>query len=81
LCRYRDINKACHKDNYPTPFVDQIFDDYVSSDIFSLMDGFSDYNQINILRMDQHKTSFIFPWGAFAYQKLALGLKNASVTF
>jgi hypothetical protein len=21
---YRDINKACPKDNYPTPFIDQI---------------------------------------------------------
>jgi hypothetical protein len=24
---YRDINKSCPKDNFPTPFVDQIFDD------------------------------------------------------
>jgi hypothetical protein len=24
---YRDINKACPKDNYPTPFIDQIVDD------------------------------------------------------
>jgi hypothetical protein len=23
---YRDINKSCPKDNFPTPFVDQIFD-------------------------------------------------------
>jgi hypothetical protein len=58
---YRDINKACPKDNYPTPFFDQIVDDCVESEIFSLMDGFSSYNQINILPTDQHKTSFIFP--------------------
>jgi hypothetical protein len=64
---YRDIKQACAKDNFPTPFVDQIVDDCAGSEIFSLMDGFSGYNQINILLMDQHKTSFIFPWGTFAY--------------
>jgi hypothetical protein len=58
---YRDINKACPKDNFPTPFVDQIVDDCAGSEIFSLMDGFSRYNQINIVPKDQHKTSFICP--------------------
>jgi hypothetical protein len=45
------------------------------------MDGFSSYNQINILPTDQHKTSFIFPWGSFAYQKPPFGLKNVGETF
>jgi hypothetical protein len=75
---YRDINKACPKDNYPTPFVDQIVDDSAKSEIFSLMDGFSGYNQINILPVDQHKTTFIFPWGTFAYCN---GLKNIGAPF
>jgi hypothetical protein len=78
---YRDINKACPKDNFPTPFVDQIVDDCAGSEIFSLMDGFSGYNQINIAPEDQHKTAFICPWGTFAYRKLPFGLKNAGATF
>ena len=45
------------------------------------MDGFSDYNQIEILPTDQHKTTFICPWGTFAYNKLPLNLKNVGVTF
>ena len=45
------------------------------------MDGFSGYNQIQIKPMDQQKTSFIFPWGTFAYQKMPFGLKNAGATF
>jgi hypothetical protein len=32
---YRDINKACPKANYPTPFIDQIVDDYADNEIFS----------------------------------------------
>jgi hypothetical protein len=78
---YRNINKSCSKDNYPTPFFDQIVDNCARSEIFSLMDGFSSYNQINILLVDKHKISFIFPWGTFAYQKLPFGSKNIGVTF
>jgi hypothetical protein len=78
---YRDINKACPIYNYPTPFVDQIMDNYASREIFSLMDGFSRYNQINILPTDQHKTTFIFPWRTFSYRKLPFSLKNVGATF
>jgi hypothetical protein len=78
---YRDINKACPKDNFPTPCVDQIVDDCAGSEIFSLMDGFSGYNQINIAHEDQHKTAFVFPWGTFAYRKLPFSLKNVGTTF
>ena len=45
------------------------------------MDGFSGYNQIDILPANQHKTTFIYPWGTFAYRKLPFGLKNAGATF
>jgi len=78
---YRDINQACPKDNYPTPYIDQIIDDCVGSKIFSFMDGFSGYNQINILPADQPKMAFICPWGTFAYCKLPFGLKNTGATF
>jgi hypothetical protein len=78
---YRDINKACPKDNFPTPFVNHIVDDCARSEIFSLMDGFSGYNQLNIVHEDQHKTTFIYPWGTFTYQKLPFSLKNVGATF
>eukprot|EP00253_Pinus_taeda_P022601 PITA_22601 len=78
---YRDINRACPKDNYPTPFIDQLIDECAGSEIYSFMDGFSGYNQINIAPADQHKMTFICPWGTFAYKKLPFGLKNAGATF
>ena len=78
---YRDVNQACPKDNYPTPFIDQIIDECAGCEIFSFMDGFSGYNQINIHPQDQSKTAFICPWGTFAYQKLPFGLKNSGATF
>ena len=45
------------------------------------MDGFSGYNQIQIKPKDQHKTSFTYPWGTFAYKKMPFGLKNVGATF
>ena len=43
---FQDLNKACPKDNYPMPFIDQILDDCSGDEIFSFMDGFSGYNQM-----------------------------------
>jgi putative transposase len=77
----RDLNKSCPKDNYPTPFINQIIDNYTGSIIFSFMDVFFGYNQIDILPTDQQKIAFIFPWWRFAYQKLPFGLKNVGATF
>ena len=41
-----DLNHACPKDNFLTPFIDQILDECAGSEVFSFMDGFSGYNQI-----------------------------------
>jgi hypothetical protein len=76
-----DLNKACPKDNFPTPFIDQIIDECVGCEFFSFMDGFLGYNQIQINPEDQHKTTFICPWGTFSYKKMPFGLKNVGATF
>ena len=53
----------------------------VGSEVFSFIDGFFGYNQIQIKPEDQHNTAFICPWGTFAYQKMPFGLKNTESTF
>ena len=45
------------------------------------MDGFFEYNQIQIKPKDQHKTAFICPLGTFSYRKMPFGLKNVGATF
>jgi hypothetical protein len=72
---FRDLNKACPKDNFSTRFNDQILDECAGSEIFSFMDGFFCYNQIEICLEDQHKMTFICPWGTFSYKKMSFGLK------
>jgi hypothetical protein len=77
---FRDLNNACPKDNFPTPFIDQVIDDCAGHEALSFMDGFSGYNQIQIHPADQYKTAFITPWGTFAYRVMPFGLKNAGAT-
>jgi hypothetical protein len=35
---FRDLNKAYSKDNFPTPFIDQILDECTGNEVFSFMD-------------------------------------------
>ena len=62
---FRDLNLAFPKDNYPTSFIDQIIDECAGNEIFSFMDGFSGYNQIQIKKEYQHKMNFILPWATY----------------
>jgi hypothetical protein len=39
------------------------------------------YNQIQIHPVDPYKTTFITPWGTFAYRVMPFSLKNADATF
>jgi hypothetical protein len=78
---FHDLNKACPKDNFPIPFIDHIVDECAGCEVFSFMDGFSGYNQIQIKPKDQHKTTFICPSGTVSYRKMSFGLKNVGATF
>jgi hypothetical protein len=43
---FHELNKACPKDNFPTPFIDQIINECVGSEFFYFMDEFLGYNEI-----------------------------------
>jgi hypothetical protein len=78
---YRELNKDTQKDHFPLPFIDQVLDTLAGKKLFSFLDGFSGYNQIQISPEDQYKTTFTCPWGTFAYRVLPFGLCNTPFTF
>lgn len=78
---FLDLNKACTKDNYPTPFIDQVIDTCAGYEALSFMDGFSVYNQIHIRHTDQYKTTFTTTWGNFSDHIMPFSLKNVGTTF
>jgi hypothetical protein len=47
----------------------------------SMLDGFSGYNQVLVAEEDRPKTTFVTPWGTYAYVIIPFGLKNAGATF
>ena len=47
---FTNLNKACPKDSYPLPRIDQLVDLTAGHRLLSFMDTFSGYNQI---RMDE----------------------------
>ena len=78
---FTDLNKACPKDSYPLPRIDQLVDSTVGHKLLSFMDAFSGYNQIKMDEADQEKTSFIISQGLFCYKVMPFGLKNAAATY
>lgn len=78
---FRDLNKACPKDDFPLPNIDIIVDLTAGHAMLSLMDGFSGYSQIKIAPEDQHKTTFTCPWGTYCWNVMPFGLKNARATY
>jgi hypothetical protein len=45
---YKELNKAIQKDHFPLPFIDQVLDTLVGNKLFSFLDSFSGYNEIQI---------------------------------
>jgi hypothetical protein len=43
---FRNLNKACPKDEFPLPNMDLLIDSAAGHAMFSFLDGFSGYNQI-----------------------------------
>ncbi|CAL8153305.1 unnamed protein product [Prunus armeniaca] len=41
---YTDLNKACPKDNFPLPRIDQLVDSTSGNQLLSFMDAYSGYN-------------------------------------
>jgi len=54
-----NLNKACPKDSYPLPRIDQLVDAMARYELLSFMDAYSGYNQIRMHPPDEDKTAFI----------------------
>ena len=78
---FTNLNKACLKDSYPLPRIDQLVDSTTGHKLLSFIDAFSGYNQIKMDEVNQEKTSFVTSQGLFCYEVIPFGLKNAGATY
>jgi len=82
ICQdYRKLNNVTKKDHFPLPFTDTLLDVVVGHEMYSLMDGFLEYNQIGINKAHQLLTAFTTDVGVYAHSKIPFGLCNAPATY
>jgi hypothetical protein len=75
------LNKACSKDPFPLPRIDQVIDSMVGSELLCFLDVYSGYHQIKMKESDQLATSFATPYGTYCYVTMPFGLKNTGATY
>jgi hypothetical protein len=78
---YTSLNKACPKDPFPLPRIDQIMDSTANYDLLCFLDAYSDFHQISMSREDEEHTAFITVDSLFCFVSMPYGLKNALPTF
>ncbi|KAK0574861.1 hypothetical protein LWI29_030216 [Acer saccharum] len=78
---FTDLNKACPKDSFPLPRIDQLVDATSGHELLSFMDAYSGYNQIRMDESNEAKTAFITDRGVYCYRVMPFGLKNAGATY
>ena len=78
---FTDLNKACLKDSFPLPRIDQLVDSIAGHKLLTFMDAFSGHNQIKMDEEDQKKTAFITSQGLYCYKVMPFELKNAGATY
>ena len=78
---FTDLNKACPKDLFPMPRIDQLVDATVGHPRMSFLDAFQGYHQIPLALDDQEKTAFVTPTRNYYYKVMPCDLKNARSTY
>ncbi len=78
---YRKLNEVTVKDSYPIPRMDDCLDSLGEATIFTGLDAYSGYWQMNVAKKDRHKTAFTCHAGTFQCVRMPFGLTNAPATF
>ena len=78
---FKKLNKACPKDSYPLPRIDQLMDATSDHELLTFMDAFFGYNQIRMAPEDEEKITFITNRVLYCYRVMPFGLKNTGVTY
>src|SRR4051812_8711094 len=78
---YTNLNKACPKDPFPLPQIDQVIDSTARCELLSFVDAYSGFHKIALNPDDQIETAFITPYGAYWYRTMPFGLRNTGSTY
>ena len=77
---FTNLNKACPKDSFPLPRIDQLVEAMMGHELLSFMDAYSGYNQIKLHPQNEDKTTFTTGRGIFRYKVMPFRSKNVGAT-
>ena len=77
----KKLNSLMNADRWPIPRVDEILDDMKGSSIFTNIDLFQVYWQINMDEACKERAAFICRYGTFQFEFMSLSLMNLQATF
>ncbi|GJR76205.1 putative reverse transcriptase domain-containing protein [Tanacetum coccineum] len=78
---YRELNKLTVKNQYPLSKIDDPFDQFQGSSVYSKVDLRSGYHQIRVRDEDILKTTFRTRYGHYEFQVMPFGLTNVQTIF
>ena len=78
---FTDLNKACPKNPFPMPQIDQLVEATMGHPRMSFLDAFQGYHQIALAVDDQEKIAFVTPIENYHYKVMPFGLKNVGATY
>ena len=75
------MNKACPKDPFTIPKIDQLVNATFSHPRMSFLDAFQGYHQIPLTLLDQEKIAFLTLTRNYHYRVMPFGLNNDGSTY
>lgn len=78
---YRALNLVTETDAYPAPVIDELLAELGDAQLFSLFDARAGFHQLPIKEADRHKTAFWSSKRLYEWNRMPMGLKNASAAW
>ena len=78
---FTNLNKACPKNSFPMPRIDQLVDATIGYSRISFLNAFQGYHRIPLTLDDKKKTTFVTPTGNYHYKVMPFGIKNVGSTY
>ncbi|KAH0776558.1 hypothetical protein KY290_007969 [Solanum tuberosum] len=78
---YRQLNRVTIRNKYPLPKIDDLFDQFQGTLVFSKIDRRSGYHQLMIRHEDVPKRAFRTRYGHYEFLVMLFGLTNVSAAF